>query len=578
MLKFIRRALGLIFSTIGFVVVVVLIIGYMKFVRTAQMDPDSDPITDHSVLQLEVGGLPIKDFNLPTSILSQLQKYRTQSLVEIVELVNEATIDPRIKAISLSIIGTAMSAAQAEELRTALEDFRKAGKKIYAFAYAFGDGSNGTSSYYLASIADKVYMQPHGAVSVIGASLESFFLKNLLDEFDITVQAARRNEQKGVIDKFTRADFTPEVKENLYSVISSILSHIQETTAKGRGLDKETYVTLMNTAPHPDQQALQVKLLDELIYRDQVRDKIKVELGDKVAFVTEKGYSPQNKRPQSKNKIGIIFLESEVPPSGSTALNLNDPYAPESLDKSFEMATRDPEVKAIVFRVNTPGGAVSGAETIYRAVKRTVDKGIPVIISMGSVAASAGYYMAAPATKIYANATTLTGSIGIAMAKPNIGKATENYGITWDRVQIGTNAGMWSMTQDFNEAAWKKVQESLDDFYTNFTQTVAEGRKLPLEKVKSIAGGQVWSGIQAKENGLVDEIGGFFSALNEAKKIANVANTEDPNIVIFNRVNVGLPLLFSLLSEESIAMIKQAIGMKTEFNHVTATNRVRLVM
>ncbi len=578
MLKFIRRALGLIFSTIGFMVVVILIIGYMKFVRTAQMDPDSDPITDNSILQIEVGGLPIKDFNLPTSILSQLQKYRTQSLIEIVERVNEATIDPRIKAISLAIVGNAMSAAQAEELRTALDDFRKAGKKIYAFAYAFGDGSNGTSSYYLASVADKIYMQPHGAVSIIGASVESFFLKNLLDEFDITVQAARRNEQKGVIDRFTRSDFTPEVKENLYSVIASVLSYIQDTTAKGRGLGKETYVTLMNTAPHQDQQAIQAKLLDELLYRDQIRDKIKLELGSNVAFVTEKGYSPQNKRAQSKNKIGVIFLEADVPPAGSTALNLNDPYAPESLDKSFEMAIKDPDVKAIVFRVNTPGGAVSGAETIYRAVKRTVDKGIPVIISMGSIAASAGYYMAAPATKIYANATTLTGSIGIAMAKPNIGKATENYGITWDRVQIGANAGMWSMTQDFNEVAWEKVQESLDNFYTNFTQTVADGRKLPLDKIKSIAGGQVWSGLQAKENGLVDEIGGFFSALNEAKKIANIADTEAPNIVIFNRVNAGLPLLFSLLGEESLAMLKQVMGLETDLNHITAANRLRLVM
>ncbi|AIK95997.1 signal peptide peptidase SppA [Candidatus Odyssella acanthamoebae] len=578
MFKFIRRALGLIFSTIGFAVVVILIIGYMKFVRSAQEDPDSDPMTDNSVLQLEVGGLPIKDFNLPTSLLSQLQKYRTQSLIELVELVNEARTDSRVKAISLSIVGNTLSAAQAEELRTALEEFRKAGKKIYAFAYAFGDNSNGTSSYYLASVADKIYMQPHGAVSIIGASLESFFLKDFLDEFDITVQAARRNEQKGVIDRFTRTDFTPEVKENLYSVISSILSHIQDASAKGRGLDKETYVTLMNTAPHQDRQAIQTKLLDDLIYRDQVRDKIKVELGNNVAFVTEKGYSPQGKRPQSKNKIGVILLEAEVPPSGSTALTMNDPYAPESLDKSFEMALKDPAVKAIVFRVNTPGGAVSGAETIYRAVKRTVDKGVPVIISMGSVAASAGYYMAAPATKIYANAMTLTGSIGIAMAKPNIGKATENYGITWDRVQIGDNAGMWSMTQDFNEAAWKKVQESLDIFYANFTQTVAEGRKLSVDNVKSIAGGQVWSGLQAKENGLVDEIGGFFAAMDEAKKIANVADTEDPNIVIFNRVNVGLPLLFSLLGEESIAIIKQAIGINTELSHTTATTRVRLVM
>lgn len=577
MLRFIRRILSSILITIGFIVVIAIVFAYIKLAQFGQGDPESDPMTDTSVLQIEVGGLPMTDFNLPTSLLSQLQKYRSQSLVELVDLINQATVDSRVKAISLSIAGNLMNLAQTEELRAALEKFHQAGKKIYAFAYAFGDGSNGTSTYYLASVADKIYMQPHGSVSIIGASLESYFLKDLLDDFHITIQSARRNEQKGVIDTFTRSDFTPEVKENLSQVLESIISHVQEASASGRGLDKATYINLMNTAPHHADQAIQHKLLDEVIYRDQVRDTIKAELGDKTAFVTVKGYSPESKKPESKNKIGVIFLDSDVPAAGRTALNIGDPYAPEALDKAFEAAVKDKDVKAVLFRVNTPGGAVSGAELIYRAVKRTIDKGIPVIVSMGSIAASAGYYISAPATKIYANHLTLTGSIGIAMAKPNISKATEHYGITWDRIQIGDNAGMWSITQDFNEAAWQHIQESLDLFYENFTRKVADGRKLPVDKVKSIAGGQVWSGVQAKSNGLADEIGGFFDALEECRKIAKIDENETPNLVIFNQVNIGFPLLFSLIGEKALSVFKQAIGLNAELNQVTAINRIQLV-
>ncbi|MBX3486304.1 MAG: signal peptide peptidase SppA [Candidatus Paracaedibacteraceae bacterium] len=550
MLRIIRRFFGTIFATIGLVVVIGGIIGYIKFTSTLQGDPESDPVSDNMVIQLDVGGLKMVDFNLPSTLLAQLEKYRQQSLIEFIDLITEITQDNRVKAIHLNLSGTNFSTAQAEELRNALTKFKDSGKKIYTFAYGFGDGSNGTAAYYLASISDKIFMQPHGTVSIIGASLESYFLKDLLDDFDITVQAARRENYKGVVDQMTRADFTPEVKENLSTLVKSIVETVQTTTAGSRKIDLTTFVNLMNTAPHGDQAAIKEKLLDELVYRDQVREKIGEDLGGKPSFVTAKGYAPKTKRPVSKTKIGVIFLDSDVAASGTNAMNMNDPYSPDALDKAFEMATKEEGIKAILFRVNTPGGAVSGAETIYRAVKRTVDKGIPVVISMGTVAASAGYYMSAPATKIFANKTTITGSIGVAMAKPSIDKATALYGITWDRVQVGDNAGMWSITKEFSEPEWKFIEENIDQFYHHFIATVASGRKMSVDQAQAIAGGRVWSGVDAKHNGLVDEIGGFFEAFEETKKIAKIKEGEDPNVVIFNKVNPGLPLLFSLLGDE----------------------------
>ena len=551
MLKKIRKFFGSLFAVIGFLVITGVIIGYFKFTSTLQGDPESDPMSDNVVLQLDVGGLKMIDFNLPSSLLAQLEKYRQQSLIELIDLITEATQDSRVKAINLTLSGTNFSTAQAEELRSALAKFKESGKKIYTFAYGFGDGSNGTAAYYLASISDKIFMQPHGTVSILGASLESYFLKDLLDDFNITVQAARRENYKGVIDQMTRADFTPEVKENLSHLVQSVVETVQKSTASSRKIELTTFVSLMNTAPHGDQSAVKEKLLDELIYRDQIREKIGAEIEGKPSFVTAKGYSSNTKRPIAKNKIGVIFLDSDVTASGVTALNINDPYSPDALDKAFELATKEDGVKVILFRVNTPGGAVSGAETIYRAVKRTIDKGIPVIISMGTVAASAGYYMSAPATKIFANKTTITGSIGVAMAKPSIDKATALYGITWDRVTVGDNANMWSMTKEFNENELKFIDENIDQFYHHFVSTVADGRKMPVGKALSIAGGRVWSGLDAKQNGLVDEIGGFFEAFEEAKKIAAVKEDEAPNVVIFNKVNPGIPLLFSLLGDEA---------------------------
>ena len=560
MLKTIRKFLGVIFASIGFLVVVGAIIGYFKFTATLQGDPDSDPITDNSVLQLDVGGLQMVDFNLPSTLWAQLEKYRQQSLIELIDVITEATQDKRIKAINLCLSGNKFSTAQAEELRNALVKFKDAGKKIYTFAYGFGDGSNGTAAYYLASVSDKIFMQPHGTVTILGASLESYFLKDLLDDFDVKVQAARRENYKGVVDQMTRSDFTPEVKENLGHLVQSIVETVQKETAASRKIELSTFIKLMNTAPHGDQDALKEKLLTELIYKDQLKDKISEEIGNKPAFITIKGYTPAAKRPVSKNKIGVIFLDSEVTASGLNAMNMNDPYSPDALDKAFETAAKEDGIKAILFRVNTPGGAVSGAETIYRAVKRTIDKGIPVIISMGTVAASAGYYMSAPATKIFANKTTITGSIGVAMAKPNIGQATAMYGITWDRVQAGDNAGMWSLTRDFNEHEWAFIEGNIDKFYHHFTSTVADGRKMPVDKVLSIAGGRVWSGLDAKQNGLVDEIGGFFEAFEEVKKIADVKESEDPNVVIFNKINAGLPLLFSLLGAEVKNQIQETVS------------------
>lgn len=559
MLRTMRKFLGVIFATIGFLVVVGAIIGYFKFTSTLQDDPESDPISDNTILQLDVGGLRMVDFSLPSSLWAQLEKYRHQSLIELIDLITEATQDKRIKAISLSLSGSNFSTAQAEELRNALVKFKDSGKKIYTFAYGFGDGGNGTAAYYLASVSDKIFMQPHGTVSILGASIESYFLKDLFDDLDIKVEAARRENYKGVVDQMTRSDFTPEVKENLTHLVQSIIETVQKDVAKSRKIELASFIKLMNTAPHGDQDAIKEKLLTELIYKDQLREKISDEIGNKPAFVTSKGYTPQAKRPVAKNKIGVIFLDSEVTASGINAMNMNDPYSPDALDKAFEMAAKEEGIKAILFRVNTPGGAVSGAETIYRAVKRTVDKGIPVIISMGTVAASAGYYMSAPATKIFANKTTITGSIGVAMAKPNIGRATAMYGITWDRVQVGENAGMWSLTRDFNEPEWAFIQGNIDQFYHHFTSTVADGRKMPIDKVLSIAGGRVWSGLDAKENGLVDEIGGFFEAFEETKKIAGVKENEGPNVVIFNKINPGLPLLFSLLGDEAKFQIQTAL-------------------
>lgn len=523
---------------------------------------EKEPISEQTILSLTIGAHGMTEYNFHNSILSQLQNPYSQSLLEIVDAIREAKKDPHIKGIFLSIEGNNLTLSQATELRQELMDFQKEKKSIYTFSYSFSEGASGTVPYYLASLSDEIYMQPTGTFTIAGFSWESYFLKNLLDDFKITLQSQTKEKYKGAIEAYTQSNYSPEVKENLKAVMDNLFNHVKESILTSKHIDQKVWEEMLNDSPHLDYQAVQKKYITALDYKHQVKEKIKAKIStsnhsEAVKFISVKSYISQLKAKESGDKIGVIVLDSDIKSPGQDPLG-QDPFTPEGIEKAFHLVHKDPAIKAIVLRINCPGGSVSGSETIWNAVKQTVDKGMPVIVSMGGVAASGGYYIAAPATRIFALPTTITGSIGVAFAKPNIRKATEKYGITWDNVKSGVNAGMWSMTNDFTPDVWERIKEEVNHTYLVFKDKVAQGRKLSKDQVQTLAQGQVWTGIQAKDHKLVDKIGGFFDAVEEARLLGKV-KIQNPDLVLLNQHMPSYSLLFDFFGGEITEHLKLRI-------------------
>lgn len=596
-------------TTFKYISRLMAILGFMTFLFIAFMGwkihdfmslvKQTEPISDQSILSLEVGGVTMNEVNLHGGLVDQFKGYNSQSLLEILDAINHATKDPRIKGLFLSIEGNHLTLSQAHELHEAIVKFKSAQKPVHSFGYSFCESTNGTTNYYLASVGDRITMQPAAMFNFNGLALQSFFLKGLFDDMHISVQADGREEYKGVIEAYTRKSFSDPVKSNLHNLLDHLMHYVHGEIAKNKKVSVEAIREAMETSPHNDQYSLEKGFVTDLAYKDEAKEKFLKELtkdappldgaspkdsSDKIAklpsskkikagmtYVSIKSFVEQLPETKSKEKIGIIIIDGDISPPGKTAESTYDPYSPENVDKAFAAILKDKAVKAVVFRVNSRGGAASGAETLWHAVKRAVDSGMPVVVSMGGTAASAGYYIAAPATKIFALPTTITGSIGVAFGKPNFRKATEKYGVTWDTIQVGKGATVWSVLDDFSPEVWERIQKNTDYTYQIFMGKVSEGRKLDKEAVHTVAKGQVWTGIDAKEHKLVDEIGGFIDALEAAKILGNIKD-ENPQLILFNRQPMTLSNFLNLLEMDVTERLKSRLltslpqmGMQSHF-------------
>lgn len=596
-------------TTFKYISRLMAILGFMTFLFIAFMGwkihdfislvKQTEPISDQSILSLEVGGVTMNEVNLHGGLVDQFKGYNSQSLLEILDAINHATKDPRIKGLFLSIEGNHLTLSQAHELHEAIVKFKSAQKPVHSFGYSFCESTNGTTNYYLASVGDRITMQPAAMFNFNGLALQSFFLKGLFDDMHISVQADGREEYKGVIEAYTRKGFSDPVKSNLHNLLDHLMHYVHGEIAKNKKVSVEAIREAMETSPHNDQYSLEKGFVTDLAYKDEAKEKFLKELtkdappldgaspkdsSDKIAklpsskkikagmtYVSIKSFVEQLPETKSKEKIGIIIIDGDISPPGKTAESTYDPYSPENVDKAFAAILKDKAVKAVVFRVNSRGGAASGAETLWHAVKRAVDSGMPVVVSMGGTAASAGYYIAAPATKIFALPTTITGSIGVAFGKPNFRKATEKYGVTWDTIQVGKGATVWSVLDDFSPEVWERIQKNTDYTYQIFMGKVSEGRKLDKEAVHTVAKGQVWTGIDAKEHKLVDEIGGFIDALEAAKILGNIKD-ENPQLILFNRQPMTLSNFLNLLEMDVTERLKSRLltslpqmGMQSHF-------------
>lgn len=505
--------------------------------KNISIEEEEEKITHNSVLNLKVGRLPFADVTTNGDIISLVTSGRTPSLFETISALKQAATDSRIKGVFLNIEGSSLTLAQAQELREALTLFREAKKPIYAFAYSFGEGAGGTTPYYLATIADKIFMQPQGNVELTGYAIDSYFMRDFLDKHKVKPQLDRREGYKGIIETYTNNDFSSETKQNLSNLLGNMLDQVTETIATKLNVRHLDIKELIDAAPYVDTVAVDKKLLTQLLHKDEVEKLFDTNPEVKTTFVSVKTYRKSAPTHNTTHSFALVSVSGEITTPAPASYN-QEQNSPEKVVKSLQKAAADSSISAIILRIDSPGGTVTGSEAIWYEVNRianTLKK--PIIVSMGTLAASAGYQIAAPATKIVANPGTITGSIGVASGKISIKEAAAEFGINLRQIKTAKHAGMWSMAEEFSPEEWANMQKDLDHYYDIFLKKVADGRHLSLDKTRNIAKGQVWTGQQAKEIGLVDELGGFLKALSVAKQLVNISEDTPVEIVMMEEPN-----------------------------------------
>lgn len=534
-----KRFFVFILASIGAATLIVVFLGLWTVRHFIKSEPTHIP--PETFLTLSIGGESLPEHTNRSGILPALLKGKksTNTLRDIVIGLDHAKTNPKIKGVLLVIEGNSLGFAQTQEIREAFKDFKQSGKPVYAFADSFGDLSNGTGSYYLATVADQIWIQPVGTVGLTGIFIETPFARKALDTFKILPRIDRREEYKGFMESLTESDYSPAVRANLQRIVDGLTTQIITDMSQARKFDVETGRRLINNGPYVSAEALKEKLIDQVGYLDDLKYKILI-TAEKQISATFTSFSKYTNHlaasePEHKSKIALIFGEGTIVKSEKGGGFVDGSYVIDGrkFSKAIKDAEEDKDVKAIVIRLNSGGGSPTASETIWHHVKNAEAKGIPVIISMSDYAASGAYWISTAARKIVAQPGTLTGSIGVLGGKIVTAAAWETYGVHWGEVHAGENAAMWSTGQDYSEMGWKRLQAMMDDIYETFLIKVSESRHLDKEKVRSLAKGQVWTGIEAKENGLVDEQGGLLTAIHLAKQEAGITAETPVNLQDF---------------------------------------------
>ncbi len=460
-------------------------------------------------------GFPSFDFN-------SLETVESTGMNVILRNIDNAKTDPNIKGIYLDLSSIPTSTATLQEIRDKLIEFKESGKFIVSYAETYSQ-----SAYYIASIADKVYLNPEGALDLHGMASQVMFYKHLLDKLDIEMQIVRgpNNRFKSAVEPYFLDKMSEANREQMDKLLGSVWGQILTGISTSRNISVEQLNNIADslTTIFDAEKAMQYGLVDNLYYKDQMLDELKTLTGSTkgVNAVGNEKYAKSYKdKNASKNEVAIIYASGQIFDGKGSEANI---YS-ENLSKTIRKAREDNSVKAIVLRVNSPGGSAVASAIIGRELDLTKEVK-PVIVSMGNYAASGGYWISANADYIFADPTTLTGSIGVFGTFPNSqGFLNDKIGLTFDVVKTNENADFGNFTQPLTAYQYGKLQENVVKTYDQFTKRVAEGRNLRQTYVDSIGQGRVWAGVDAIELGLVDQLGNLEDAIAYAAEKADIAN------------------------------------------------------
>ena len=471
------------------------------------------------------------------------------TLRQVTEALERATGDPRVVGIFARVGAAPMGMAVIQELRDAVMAFRKEGKFAVAHAETFGEFGPGSGAYYLATSFDEVYLQPSGDLGLTGIIYESPFLKGAMDKLHIQPRLSKRKEHKNAANLFTEVSYTDAHRESISRLMNAQFHQLVAGIGTARGMEDDAVKVLMDLAPLSSQKALDSGLIDGLHYRDEVHEQVKKRAGDG-ELIELRAYRRKTKDPiETGPLIALIYGTGQVhrgesdfnPLGGSPSMGSS------TVTAAVRDAVKEEDVKAIVFRVDSPGGSYVASDAIWRELQRAQTAEKPVIVSMGNVAASGGYFVSIPATRIVAQPGTITGSIGVLAGKLVTGEFWKRHlGVTWDEVHTNANATMWTGVQDYTPQQQEKLDEVLDRIYLDFTDKVALARGLTTSQIEAVAGGRIWSGVDALAHGLVDTLGGLELAVRLASREAGLDPEEPTRLRVYPRPK---PLLEQLLEQ-----------------------------
>jgi protease IV len=474
----------------------------------------------------------------PETPSAQLLLNDKQTLRDVVDAIDRGSTDDRVVGMIAKVGEAPMGMAQTQELRDAIQRFRAHRKFAVAYAETFGEFGPGNGAYYLATAFDHIYLQPSGDVGLTGIIMESPFLKGTLSKLGMSFHGDHRYEYKAALNFYTESKYTGPHKEEMTAIMTSWFNQIKDGICQARQISPDNFQALVDAGPYLGKEAVAAKLVDAVAYRDEVYGDVKSKAGDGAELLYLDKYLSRAGHPHDHGKtIALVFGVGDVTRGKSDYDPVQDSQSmgSDTVAGAIRAAAEDKDVKAILFRVDSPGGSYVASDTIWREVVRARQAGKPVIVSMGNLAGSGGYFVAMAADKIVAEPGTITASIGVLGGKMLTSGLWDKVGLSWDEVHQGENATMFTGTEDYTPAEWARFEAWLDRVYLDFTSKVADGRKLPKEKVLEIAKGRIWSGQDAKNLGLVDELGGYDTALRLAKRAAGITESDEVKVVVYPR-------------------------------------------
>ncbi len=529
----------------------------IMIIAASALSGDQKPtIKNNSILTLDfktnIIDSPTED---QETLFAFSDKQKNILIFDMLEAIKKAKTDDKIKGISIETDGIRAGFTQLDDIRGALDDFKKSGKFVYAYGNVVSQ-----SAYYLGSVADQYILNPAGGIDLKGLSTEVLYMKNFADKYGIGIQIIRHGKYKSAVEPFMRDDMSPENKEQLSTLLNDVWSINSKKIALSRKIDSAQFRTVVDSlyGAIPD-LSLQYKLADRLMQKSEYDQMIKTKLNlkekDKLTKVSFKKYvSSYSKDSSDKdNQVAVLYASGAI----NNGEGYQEIYA-DNFVKEIKKLTENDKVKAVVLRINSPGGSANASDEILFELQQ-LKKKKPIIVSFGDYAASGGYYIAMAADKIYSEPNTLTGSIGVFGMIPYFKEIANKNGFTAIPVTTNANSNMYSAINGVTPGGVAILTKSVEQTYKRFVHFVTENRKKSFEQIDEIGGGRVWSGTRAKEIGLVDELGTLHDAINFA---AQKAKLKDYGVTSFPKKMSQFDQIFKNLDEDEISarLIKNKIG------------------